>query len=58
VLTFWLYYLLLSGISQQNILQFFIRDKAGADSMVVHAFFPLVGEFFGDIEIGVLSWFD
>ncbi len=48
----------LSGVSQQNILQFFIRNKARANRVVVHTLFALIREIFGDIEVGMLCGFD
>jgi hypothetical protein len=58
MLTFGLDDFFLSGVSEQDILQSFIRDEAGANGVVVHALFALIGEFFGDIKVGMLGGFD
>lgn len=50
--------LFLSWIPEQHILQSLVGDEAGPDGVVVHAFFPLIGKIFGDIEVGVLGGFD
>lgn len=58
MLTFWLSHFLLSWVAQQHFVETFVRDKAGTNFVVVQPLFALIREFFGDIEVGVLSRFD
>ena len=50
--------LLLSWVSEEDVLQLLVGDEAGTDGVVVHAFFPLIGQILCDVEIGVLGRFD
>lgn len=58
VLTLGLGNFLFAGVSQQFLLQFAVRGKAGPYFVVVHAFLPLVAQVLGDIEVGMLSRLD
>ena len=58
MLTFRFGYFLLSRISQQQLLQLFVRNETRPYFMVVHSFFSLIRQIFCDIKIRVLGRFD
>ena len=51
-------YLLLPRVPDEVVSQLFIGSEAGSNFVVMHAFFALVAEFLGDIEVRVLGWLD
>ena len=49
---------LFSGVTQQGILEFWVRHEAWPNFVIMHSFLALSGEVFGDVEVGQLGWLD